>query len=391
MRKAIPKRVKCASLYARVGVIGNVRVCWRSFAAQLAARRHHKENLGMGWKQIVRHWEAEARRQQRSQARERRVLLQEAKREARAQSRLAAIAEREEKKSAAKTEVDRFQAYLECLVSLHISASDDVDWQTCARVPPPTAPARSNREAAQAEMRRAAFRPSFFGKLTGAAVRRVEELDAALQAARARDEEQHQREMAVYEVAYDGWRTITGLAPLVLARDLNGVRAAATYLSCFAELEEFEIAVKIEDIDPTGIVANCYLKSDELVPSEELKLAANGKVTVKEMNVAKRHALFQDFVCSAAIRAGRELLALTGSDRVVVNIGQTMLDTATGHPRLSTLLAASFGREQLAALNLEKIDPSDSMKNFAHRMNFKKSTGLVAVEPMSLSENWVTT
>jgi hypothetical protein len=66
-------------------------------------------------------------------------------------------------------------------------------------------------------------------------------------------------------------------------------------------------------------------------------------------------------------------------------------NSSTGHPELLTFLAVHFTRRAVANINLANIDPSDSMKNFQHRMKFKKTTGFENVEPVTTEEHWVTT
>jgi hypothetical protein len=73
----------------------------------------------------------------------------------------------------------------------------------------------------------------------------------------------------------------------------------------------------------------------------------------------------------------------------VVSVGTRKLDTSTGHPGVVTFLTTSIFRGTLERLNLDAVDPSDAMKNFPHRMKFKKASGFEAVDPISLEENWV--
>jgi hypothetical protein len=56
-----------------------------------------------------------------------------------------------------------------------------------------------------------------------------------------------------------------------------------------------------------------------------------------------------------------------------------------------TILAVHFTRGTLARLNFAAIDPSESLKNFPHRMKFKKTTGFDPVDEMTSDEQWVTT
>ena len=109
------------------------------------------------------------------------------------------------------------------------------------------------------------------------------------------------------------------------------------------------------------------------------------------MAAGKYWALYQDHVCSCALRIARETLAVLPVSRVLVNVRATRLDSSTGHPGVVTLLGVNIVREILGRLNLATIDPSDSMKNFPHRMKFKKTAGFEPVEPVTTDEQWVTT
>jgi hypothetical protein len=120
------------------------------------------------------------------------------------------------------------------------------------------------------------------------------------------------------------------------------------------------------------------------------RLTSKGKLLIRDMAKGRYLALYQDHVCSAAIRVGREALAVLPIARAVVNIGPIRVDPATGHRGPVTYLAAQFTRESLARINLQHIDPSESMATFPSRMRFKKTSGLEPIEVMTLDENWVT-
>jgi len=77
--------------------------------------------------------------------------------------------------------------------------------------------------------------------------------------------------------------------------------------------------------------------------------------------------------------------------RAIVNVGKVATNTSTGHPELCTILGVHFARSTFAKLKLDSVDPSDSMKNFPHRMKFKKTSGFESVEPITSDEQWVTT
>lgn len=63
-----------------------------------------------------------------------------------------------------------------------------------------------------------------------------------------------------------------------------------------------------------------------------------------------------------------------------------MLDTKTGHMKNMTILSVYIPKQTLDTLNFDNIDPSDSMKNFVHKMDFKKGKVLNLWQALSTSE-----
>jgi hypothetical protein len=128
---------------------------------------------------------------------------------------------------------------------------------------------------------------------------------------------------------------------------------------------------------------------DDLVPGEEVRLTATGKISTKEIPATRYWLLHQDHFCSCAIRVARETLAVLPASRVVVHIELRRLDSSTGHRELETIISVNFDRAALARLNFDSIDPSDALSKFKTRMSFKKASGFESVEPISLDEQWV--
>ena len=85
--------------------------------------------------------------------------------------------------------------------------------------------------------------------------------------------------------------------------------------------------------------------------------------------------LYQDYVCGAALRVGRELLALLPVDMVLAHGTSEVLNSVTGHIEEATILSVAMPRATMDRLNLSALDPSDSMTNFVHHMDFKKTKG----------------
>lgn len=94
--------------------------------------------------------------------------------------------------------------------------------------------------------------------------------------------------------------------------------------------------------------------------------------------------IYQDYVCSCAIRIARDMFAILPFEQVIVNAMDELLDTSTGRVNSVPILSVKFDKEKLNYLNFETIDCSDSMSNFVHNMNFKKTQGFKPVEKVQI-------
>ncbi len=79
-------------------------------------------------------------------------------------------------------------------------------------------------------------------------------------------------------------------------------------------------------------------------------------------------------------------LALLPIEMAIVTVVADLLNPMTGYMEETPILSVAIPRETLEGLNFEMLDPSDSMSNFVHRMNFKKTKGFNAVEKLSPSD-----
>jgi hypothetical protein len=67
---------------------------------------------------------------------------------------------------------------------------------------------------------------------------------------------------------------------------------------------------------------------------------------------------------------------------VLVHVVGDLLNTSTGNLDTEAILSVLFVRRTMAKLKFGKLDASDSMANFVHRMNFHKTKGFLRVEPI---------
>jgi len=304
---------------------------------------------------------------------------------------MAALHAKQAEKLCAANEASQFQNYLELLVSVHKDCGDAWDWSVHAQAgPPPFSPPGNRHEAAAlAEMH--GYKPGFFEKLFGGDQKRLGWLGHAVERARATDQAEHAEAVRQHQAAHAFWDGRRTLATRMLARDASAYGEALEQAAAFEELSTFRTRVLLIAADADAGTLSCQLMDDEIVPREEVKLTSSGKLSTKAMAVSRYWTLYQDHVCSCALRVANETFAVLPVSRVVTNVGVARTNTSTGHRELATFLAVHFTRQGVGALNLGSIDPSDSMKNFPHRMKFKKNTGFELVEPMTADEQWVTT
>ncbi len=89
-------------------------------------------------------------------------------------------------------------------------------------------------------------------------------------------------------------------------------------------------------------------------------------------------------MCSALIRVAREALGILPFEMVRANALLNAVNTQTGHLEDQTIISVLIAKNTLQKMNLNKIDPSDSLKNFIHNMNFKKTKGFDMVEKVNI-------
>jgi hypothetical protein len=125
--------------------------------------------------------------------------------------------------------------------------------------------------------------------------------------------------------------------------------------------------------------------SKNIVPTQLKSLTKTGKLSVKEMPKSTYFDIQQDYVCSCAIRIARDMFAILPFQTVLVHAMEEHLDTSKGRLNNVPILSVKFERDKLNYLNFDAIDCSDSMINFVHNMEFKKTQGFSLVNKISIN------
>jgi hypothetical protein len=323
----------------------------------------------MGWRGTLRRIEADANRAQRNAVRRRRELI-------RLQTAQAQLNELQR----AAHEVEVYENLVELLTSLHKDCSDPLDWPAIMNQPHPEEPTvvHAGEEVARSAIDN--FEPNFFVRLLGLTKWARRRLEQQVEAARAADEQATAEAQGQYRADCKEWERQTSLAKSILAADRDAVEVVLKHSSPFAEVQELGWQTKVTSVDERYISVVLVAPSEMDLPTETKSLLKSGKVSAKPMPKAKIYELFQEHICSVALRVGRELVALLPYEFAVAHVTAKLLNGATGHLEEATIVSVAMPRETVKTLDYEHIRCVDAMSNFVHEMSFKRSTGFERVE-----------
>nr|WP_242174591.1 MULTISPECIES: hypothetical protein [unclassified Pseudomonas] len=322
----------------------------------------------MGWKGTVRSLQASARRSERNAHRRQRELERQSKEYA----RMEALEQ-------AAYEVDVYENHLDVLLSMHKECGDGVNWRQLISKAEPNAPQKSDLLEQSATHALSSYRPNFWSRMFKLEVRQRAALSLNLEDARRQDLARYQAEVKEWEANHTDWKEERDLAQRILDGDRRAKLDAIEAFEPFAEIAHLGSAIQMI-VHESGIIeTRLSIHGSHVIPSEIKSLLKSGKLSTKAMPVGRFNDLHQDYVCSCALRVGRELLALLPDDIVIVTAIDKVLNSSTGHLEELPILSVAFSRSTVDSLNLDAIDPSDAMKNFVHNMSFKKTAGFQPV------------
>jgi len=328
----------------------------------------------MGWKGTLRSLQADAHSRER-----------EARRRQRALERKRLQLQRMEEIERAAHETQVYENYIDVLLSLHTDCGEPWDWQAIHTAPPPAKPESFHEQERAAKIVLDTFSPGITDKLLRRVQSRQEELIRAVEQAKEEDERVYEDAIKKHESDYADWQATRELAARILKGDPSALTDVVVQVRPFRELEELGSSVRVHADSPSAIQATVFL-NEQVIPKESKTLLKSGKLSVKPLTRTKFYSLYQDFACSCLLRVARELFALLPVEMAVITLETELLNTQTGHLEVQPILSAAVPRETMEALNLDMLDPSDSMDNFVHRMDFLQTKGFRAVEPLTRSD-----
>ncbi len=170
----------------------------------------------------------------------------------------------------------------------------------------------------------------------------------------------------------------------ILSGDIDTYYQVIETVDPFDAILDFGSEFEIGTDDPKSMTVEFNIKAADVLPKTKVEMTASGKLSEKELSQTAYYDIFQDYVCSMTIRIARDLFALLPIEKVLVHAVDMELNTATGNDEEVTYLSVLFDRTTFEKINLDKIDPSDSLDNFEYNMKFAKTTGFKPVNKLDL-------
>lgn len=176
---------------------------------------------------------------------------------------------------------------------------------------------------------------------------------------------------------------ITNIAKGVLNKDSQSYTYALNLFDPFEDLNDYGSDISF-NVSPDIIYVDYYVHSEDVVPKNIKKILRKGaEIKEEPMPISRFNEIYQDYVCSCILRIAKEIFQLLPVvENVQINAKGSIINKATGNYEEKTIVTVKIDRKKLTELNFQLLDPSDSMSNFEHRMDFKKTEGFNPVEDL---------
>lgn len=277
-------------------------------------------------------------------------------------------------------EVEVYENHIEVIQSIHKECNPTIDWNKIALSKQPVEPQKSNHNEAEARESLDAYKPGFIDHLFKRKEKKRAILSQKLDEAINTDEAHYKSKISKWENETEEWKESVAIAKALLDGKAEAKIEAIENLQPFSEISNFGSSLSISVYDNGILEATINVHGTEIVPSETKSLLKSEKLSVKNMPKGRFNEIYQDYVCSCVLRVANELFSATPDSLVLVTAVDELLNSQTGHLEEAPILSVAVSRRTMESLNLDAIDPSDSMVNFKHNMSFKKTKGFDRVE-----------
>ena len=279
-------------------------------------------------------------------------------------------------------EVEVYDNYIERVTTLQKDCGPKYDWENIYKKMPPIRPTNKKINENVLKSKLDNFKPNIIDKLFKLESKKKEKIKNLIPNAIERDDKVYNEEIKKYEPVLKEHNEINELSKNILDGNLEYYKKAVDDISPFEEIDELGSDIEIKYISSKKIRIVLKIHDEKVIPKQSKSLLKSGKLSIKDIPKSKYNELYQDYVCSAIIRIGRELFAILPVDEIIITAKGELLNTSTGRLEEQSLLSVMLVLETMEMINFDLIDPSDSMSNFIHNMSFKKSVGMAPVKEL---------
>ncbi len=285
----------------------------------------------------------------------------------------------------AKYDVEVYENYIEQIQSLHKEGSEKIDWIALKNEQAPIEPLLEYTKKQEAEFIYNNFKPNFFHKIFKRVEKKKQSLLKKVEEAKNIDEQNYEQNKINFKKEFNEWKEQVELATKILNNQEEAFLDVIKQLNPFDEINN--LGTKLEfKLNNNHLYIDLNVHSQNIIPTESRSLLKSGKLSLKNIPKSLYNEIYQDYVCSAILRVAREIFALLPINKIIISAEDELLNKSTGHTELLPILSVLIYRETFENLNLNLIDTSDSMINFVHNMDFKKTTGFKIIDKIILDE-----
>lgn len=264
---------------------------------------------------------------------------------------------------AGASEVQEHEELLNSLVRVHCTPLEPIDWRAIASQPLPEPPARLLEAEHEAVKRLRSYRPGLFARLIGTDQDQMEILRAAVAAGREQDAHRYQEAMAGHKAALAAATAARLMAKRVLSGDQEAYATVMGEIDlCASPLVGRQVIYSFPDARSVEVFA--YLNSSDVIPDQAKKLLASGRVSVKQRSKKDFSQLYQEHLCSAAVRLCRDFMGRLPLGNVLLHVLISGTDSATGEPCERCVISVLVSREGLERVNFDAMDPARCIAAF---------------------------
>lgn len=285
----------------------------------------------------------------------------------------------------AQQAVSDWENYVGTIQSVHKNCTEPVDWIQIENTKKPIELTLDSKNELNAKNKLDNFKPSILDKLFGSTQKKLNRLNDLLEQAKTKDKKEYDVNYKEYLDELNNWQELQEISAGIKNKEIDFYKKALQYFDPFSDIGELGTQVSF-NFEQNHIDIDLHVNSIDNIPDYELKQTSTGKLSKKSMPKTRFNELYQDHICSASIRIAREVFAYLPIEYARINAVAKIVNTKTGHLEEQPILSVIFPPKTIDNLNLETIDPSDSMQNFVHNMNFSKTKGFSVVEKAELNK-----